>query len=355
MIPLLLAFAMPQVPDVVVTATFGKVPVSVGLSIKHSGVSLHTREAELLKSWSPSADGSDPLDRLAPEGRLWRIEFPGPSHHAKALTRALANALDANHDAILSHDELKAATKLLLAKFDADGDECLTPLELVPDLLTHPADPSGIVTAVATTAASGAVPKSTVKVRLDQPSDQRILDAGGSLEIVTINPNLPTIPPTPQALLRLGRETERTRFEAVAKSIVTITVRPEPRGWFELFDLNADGQLSLRELRAIEKLLLSRSEANIVRLPDDTTPAVTIVVSRGLGTPPPVRLTKVAQPARGAAWFLALDRNDDGDVSRREFIGTDSQFQHYDTDHDGLISADEADAGDRKLTSGKTP
>ena len=38
-----------------------------------------------------------------------------------------------------------------------------------------------------------------------------------------------------------------------------------------------------------------------------------------------------------------MDRNGDGDVSRREFLGTDEEFRRLDRDGDGLISAEEAE------------
>ena len=44
-----------------------------------------------------------------------------------------------------------------------------------------------------------------------------------------------------------------------------------------------------------------------------------------------------------------MDRNGDGDVSRREFLGTDAQFRAIDTDGDGLISVEEAEAYDIKM------
>jgi hypothetical protein len=39
-----------------------------------------------------------------------------------------------------------------------------------------------------------------------------------------------------------------------------------------------------------------------------------------------------------------MDCNQDGDLSRREFLGTREQFVQSDTDSDSLISADEAEA-----------
>ena len=46
--------------------------------------------------------------------------------------------------------------------------------------------------------------------------------------------------------------------------------------------------------------------------------------------------------AAGPDWFQKMDRNHDGDVSRREFLGPRDQFDRLDRDQDGLIDADEA-------------
>jgi Ca2+-binding EF-hand superfamily protein len=41
-------------------------------------------------------------------------------------------------------------------------------------------------------------------------------------------------------------------------------------------------------------------------------------------------------------WFQKMDRNQDGDISPREFIGSDEDFRKLDADGDGPISATEA-------------
>src|SRR5262249_46300347 len=46
----------------------------------------------------------------------------------------------------------------------------------------------------------------------------------------------------------------------------------------------------------------------------------------------------------GPAWFRALDRNRDGIVSVREFLGPPEAFRQLDGDNDGLITAKEATA-----------
>ena len=51
-----------------------------------------------------------------------------------------------------------------------------------------------------------------------------------------------------------------------------------------------------------------------------------------------------AQPApKGPLWFRKMGRNNDGDVSFREWLGTEEEFRRIDTDGDGLISAEEAE------------
>jgi Ca2+-binding EF-hand superfamily protein len=57
----------------------------------------------------------------------------------------------------------------------------------------------------------------------------------------------------------------------------------------------------------------------------------------------------VQVPQKGPMWFRKMDRNGDGDVSRSEFIGTREAFDRIDTDHDGLISLEEAEAYDKKM------
>jgi Ca2+-binding EF-hand superfamily protein len=41
-------------------------------------------------------------------------------------------------------------------------------------------------------------------------------------------------------------------------------------------------------------------------------------------------------------WFRKMDRNRDGDVSRKEFLFAAEEFRRLDRDGDGLISAAEA-------------
>jgi hypothetical protein len=60
------------------------------------------------------------------------------------------------------------------------------------------------------------------------------------------------------------------------------------------------------------------------------------------GTPRVTRLAKPVTTTTGPAWFQAMDRNADGDLSRGEFLGTQQQFLHLDHNRDSFIDAAEA-------------
>jgi Ca2+-binding EF-hand superfamily protein len=356
---LLVSATLPDAGGYEVVIRQGDRTEQVYLAIDTDRGPLLDREAELLAGWKPSADGSDPLDRLVPEGRLLRVEIAPPSPHAEALTRALFAALDANHDGKLTPDELKDADKTLLARFDVDGDGCLTPLEIVPDLLT--AEPSRkaaraevAVEVMGRRFRREGTGDKVIALRLG--STRRVLHSGGFLlDLAADLPGPDATPATPKSLLKGGREKDRERFERIAREVVTLTVRPQPRGWFELLDADGDGQLSVRELRNAWSRLADTASDSSISPPSWDSSTVSITLTPGTTSRPVASLTPRLRPARGPGWFRSMDRNGDGDVSRAEFLGSDEEFHRIDTDGDGLISAEEAETFDRKESERRRP
>ena len=153
---------------------------------------------------------------------------------------------------------------------------------------------------------------------------------------------------------RVARADAEAALKAVAplaRCRVEVVFADHGSGLFELLDRNGDGRLSPREL--VEAVAVLNSFAG----PDGTLGPADIVRRFRVRTAvesipvgvlvPPTRAPIAAEssaPAGVPAWFVKMDRNGDGDVSLREFVGPIELFRKLDRNGDGLISADEAAA-----------
>ncbi|MDX1929894.1 MAG: hypothetical protein SFV81_25430, partial [Pirellulaceae bacterium] len=113
--------------------------------------------------------------------------------------------------------------------------------------------------------------------------------------------------------------------------------------WFRMADADADGRLTEVEVQKLPMFLarLDRDRDGVVS-PTEIPLTVRFEIARtdtilnlgALGQPEDTRVER--------GWFAASDSNNDNSVSKAEFLGTVEDFQSYDTDNDGFISATEA-------------
>ncbi len=141
-----------------------------------------------------------------------------------------------------------------------------------------------------------------------------------------------------------------------ARSRVVMTTDDQGRAIFGIVDLDRDRRLGAREvMRTVDRVMSWDGNGDGRVSPDEIPYHFQVTIARsglpgltgeGVGTSVPRSMT--ATPAAGPDWFQKMDRNHDGDVSRREFLGPRDQFDRLDRDNDGLIDADEAMAAAAK-------
>jgi Ca2+-binding EF-hand superfamily protein len=148
------------------------------------------------------------------------------------------------------------------------------------------------------------------------------------------------------------------RESQAAQSQMVLDAADQGRAIFAIMDLNRDRHLGMREIRGTVARVSSWDRDGDGQVSADEIPhhyqlsigrgqvapigGPAAAVALGMQTAPPEKNTP------GPAWFKRMDRNRDGDLSRREFLGTRTQFEQLDADGDGLINADEAEKAKAK-------
>jgi hypothetical protein len=108
---------------------------------------------------------------------------------------------------------------------------------------------------------------------------------------------------------------------------LTLRERQELKGLLTSLDRDSDGKLAAAEMPVPIRLAITLG------------PHVHQLLAAPTGAARPI--TPNTEPAP-PDWFASMDKNNDRDLSREEFLGTTDQFKQADADGDGLLNVAEA-------------
>ncbi len=146
---------------------------------------------------------------------------------------------------------------------------------------------------------------------------------------------------------------------SLARNLIGLTVAMDGKSLFDMLDVNIDRRLSPRELREAMVHLAEWDADGDQRLALTEIPSkykLTFSIGQSLLFPggemqamdQEMEARRPEADSSAPVWFQKMDRNRDGDISRREFLGPPQAFQKLDRDDDGLIDVDEAQAAEQK-------
>ncbi|MFN7805180.1 MAG: hypothetical protein ACK5TO_14260 [Planctomycetaceae bacterium] len=162
-----------------------------------------------------------------------------------------------------------------------------------------------------------------------------------------------------QALIDQDSAAQQTRIELV--------ISHDSESLFEILAGRGDRRLTLRKLIEGHSRLEARDEDQdgVVRMSEITgkyrlsaepgKPTMFRSSNRMMMRGVLPQAMSAPPPASGPLWFQKMDRNRDGDVSAREFLGSADLFLRLDRDGDGLLSAEEAALAAPVPVPGKSP
>lgn len=140
------------------------------------------------------------------------------------------------------------------------------------------------------------------------------------------------------------------RYDA-ARSRVVLTIAEQGRTLFEILDTDRDRRLSFRELKAAaDKLALWDKDGDELLSDSEIPLQYRLVVAQGqlpaLGGNLILNANNQngnpSERTMGPIWFRKMDKNRDGEVSQREFLGETTLFDRLDRNQDRFIDLTEA-------------
>ncbi|MEQ8786081.1 MAG: hypothetical protein RIC55_07265 [Pirellulaceae bacterium] len=139
------------------------------------------------------------------------------------------------------------------------------------------------------------------------------------------------------------------RLAEAARARTLLTISDQGNRLFDILDANRDGRLSPREVAAGRDKIGAWDEDDDQLVAADEIPQTwRLEVARGAPRFGVVNVATMQQTAArtrtvgGPPWFSRMDRNEDGEVTRREFLGELAEFDRLDADDNGAVDAQEA-------------
>jgi len=140
------------------------------------------------------------------------------------------------------------------------------------------------------------------------------------------------------------------RYDA-ARSRIVLSINEQGRTLFEILDTDRDRRLSFRELKAAaDKLALWDKDGDGLLADSEVPLQYRLVLAQGnlpaLGGNVILDLNNQtgipSERTTGPVWFRKMDKNRDGEVSQREFLGETSLFEQLDRNQDQFLDLTEA-------------
>jgi hypothetical protein len=175
--------------------------------------------------------------------------------------------------------------------------------------------------------------------RVAQPAPDRLVLSLGSTRLVISAQDL-----APR------QNADPSNKQAAQRAQLRLMVHDQCDALFEALDENADGKLGEREIATCSDRMLEWDANGDEQLAVSELPYCMVVAFLRGERPAeqsfyvPTSVSAASLGVEAPPWFLHADLNGDGDVSRREFLGSTEQFSALDTNKDGYIDAAEAAA-----------
>jgi hypothetical protein len=148
------------------------------------------------------------------------------------------------------------------------------------------------------------------------------------------------------------QESDKTRENhtclwTVSSDQIYLTASDLGTGLFHRLDQSGDDRLSLREMRCATQCLRQLDLDGDGQVPAAELPTEIEVVLNQRNRNGSISPGTRANPASRnrpppPKWFIHMDRNEDGDISPREFLGSSDLFRELDRNGDGFIEPAEA-------------